>query len=260
VTLVITAFVLGLLFGSFLNVCISRLPHHQSIAHPRSRCPRCAKTIAWYDNVPLLSYVLLRARCRHCQARISWRYPAVEFAVATSWVVCVFQFGPTLHAVRIALLCWFLIGLFFTDIETYTLPDALTIPGLILGLTLAFAGAPTGHRLTALAHSALAALLFAAFFLLVRGLYWLARRKEGMGLGDVKLIAMMGAFLLISHTAIALFAAVLAASFLSLVLVILKRASAAQTRIPFGAFLAAGGITSAFAGTQILMWYLSLFF
>ena len=258
-TLAVIAFVLGLLFGSFLNVCISRLPQHESVAHPRSRCPRCAATIAWYDNVPLLSYALLRARCRHCRATISWRYPAVEFAVALAWAACALLFGPTLDAARIGVLCWFLIGLFFTDLETYTLPDALTIPGLGIGLIFAFAGAPGEHRAMALAHSALSAMLFAGFFLLVRGIYWLARRKEGMGLGDVKLVAMMGAFLLISHTAVALFAAVLAASLVSIVLVIARKADAGQTRIPFGAFLSAGGILSAFAGTQILMWYLSFY-
>lgn len=190
---------------------------------------------------------------------ISWRYPAVEFAVAAAWFACVFVWGPT-YAVRIAALCWFLIGLFFTDIETYTLPDALTIPGIGIGLAFAFAGAPSDHRLIALAHATLAAVLFAAFFLLIRAIYWLARRREGMGLGDVKLIALMGAFLLISHTAVALFAAVFAASLLSIVLIIRKRADAAQTRIPFGAFLAAGGLLSAFVGTRILMWYFNFFF
>ena len=177
-----------------------------------------------------------------------------------AWAACAFFFGPTLYAIRIAALCWFLIGLFFTDLETFTLPDALTIPGLVIGLIFAFASAPHDHKMAALAHSALSAMLFAAFFLLVRGIYWLARRKEGMGLGDVKLVAMMGAFLLISHTAVALFAAVLAASLISIVLVIAKRADASQTRVPFGAFLAAGGLLSSFAGTQILMWYLSFYF
>jgi leader peptidase (prepilin peptidase)/N-methyltransferase len=259
VTLAVIACVLGLLFGSFLNVCIARLPLHESIIRPRSRCPRCAHAIAWYDNVPLVSYAFLRGRCRQCSAAISPRYPLVEFAVAGYWLACVLVFGPTIQAVRMAVLSWLLIGLLVTDIETYTLPDALTLPGIAAGLAFVAAVAPPGHRLGGFAHAAIAACVFAGLFLAIRTLYWLWRRKEGMGLGDVKLIALIGSFLLVTHTAVALFVAVLAASLFSLALVIGKKADAGKTRIPFGAFLAAGALISAFAGSRILDWYFSLF-
>jgi leader peptidase (prepilin peptidase)/N-methyltransferase len=260
VTLAVIAFVLGLLFGSFLNVCIARLPLHESIVRPRSHCPRCGNTLAWYDNVPLISFTLLRGRCRQCSVAISSRYPLVELAVAVSWFVCVLLFGPTIQAVRTAVLCWLLIGLFITDIETYTLPDALTLPGVALGFGFAAAAAPAGHRLAGLAHAVIAACVFVGLFLAIRTLYWLWRRKEGMGLGDIKLIALIGSFLPFSRTIVALFVAVLAASFFSVALVIKKKADAGQTRIPFGAFLAAGGLISAFAGSRILDWYLSFFY
>jgi leader peptidase (prepilin peptidase) / N-methyltransferase len=260
VTLAVIAFVLGLFFGSFLNVCIARLPHHESIVRPRSHCPRCGRALAWYDNVPLASFALLRGRCRQCGVAISPRYPLVEFAVAVSWFTCVLLFGPTTQAVLTAVLCWLLIGLFVTDIETYTLPDALTIPGVALGLAFAAADAPPDHRLAGFAHAVIAACVFAGLFLAIRTLYWLWRRKEGMGLGDIKLIALIGSFLLFSHTTVALFVAVLSASLFSVALVIRKKADAGQTRIPFGAFLAAGGLISAFAGSRILDWYFSFFY
>jgi leader peptidase (prepilin peptidase)/N-methyltransferase len=260
VTLAVIAFVLGLLFGSFLNVCIARLPLHESIVRPRSHCPRCGHTLSWYDNVPLVSFTLLRGRCRQCSAAISPRYPLVEFAVAVSWFVCVLLLGPTIQAVHTAVLCWLLIGLFVTDIETYTLPDTLTIPGVALGLAFAAADAPPGHRLAGLTDAVIAACVFAGLFLAIRTLYWLWRRREGMGLGDIKLVALIGSFLLFSGTAVALVAAVLAASLFSVALVIRKKADAGQTRIPFGAFLAAGGLISAFAGSKILDWYFSFFY
>jgi len=260
VTLAVIAFVLGLLFGSFLNVCITRLPLHESIIRPRSHCPRCAHALAWYDNVPLVSFALLRGRCRQCSVAISRRYPLVEFAVAVFWFACVLLFGPTIQAFRTAVLCWLLIGLFVTDIETYTLPDALTIPGVALGFAFAAAAAPAGHRLAGFAHAVITACVFAGLFLAIRKLYWLWRRKEGMGLGDIKLIALIGSFLLFSRTTVALFVAVLAASLFSVVLVIRKKADAGQVRIPFGTFLAAGGLISAFAGSRILDWYLRFFY
>lgn len=214
--------------------------------------------IAWYDNIPLISFAFLRGRCRHCGVRISLRYPAVEFAVAASWAASVIVFGPTMQAARIAVLCWLLIGLLVTDIETYTLPDALTLPGIAAGLAFAAAVAPMGHRLAALAHAALAAGIFATLFLAIRVLYWLIRRNEGMGLGDIKLIAMIAPFLLFTHTAVALFAAVLTASLFSITLVALSKVNI-QSRIPFGAFLAAGSLISAFYGTHVLDWYLGFF-
>ncbi len=214
--------------------------------------------IAWHDNIPLLSFAFLRGHCRHCNARISPRYPLVELAVAASWAASVIVFGPTIQGARVAVLCWLLIGLLVTDIETYTLPDALTLPGIAAGLAFSAAVAPAAHQLAALVHAALAAGIFAGLFLAIRALYWFIRRSEGMGLGDVKLIALIASFLLFSHAALALFTAVLAASLFSLTLVARSKANV-KSRIPFGAFLAAGGLFSVFYGTRVLDWYLGFF-
>src|SRR5271170_5683833 len=133
---------LGLVFGSFLNVCISRLPRHESVAAGRSRCPECGKPIRALDNVPLLSFLVLRGRCRDCGERISWRYPAIELATAALWVLCWLEFGLSVEGVGSAVLCFLLLGLAAMDAETMLLPNAFTLPGIVLGVI--FSGAMCG--------------------------------------------------------------------------------------------------------------------
>jgi leader peptidase (prepilin peptidase)/N-methyltransferase len=297
--------VLGLLFGSFLNVCISRLPTHESIVKPGSHCMACGHSIRWFDNVPLLSWVLLRGRCRDCKARISWRYPAVELAVgvwfcyatALFWIA----FNPwaeemsltstwmLFRAVSVAILGFLLIGLMVMDWQTQRLPDAFTLTGIGIGFLLtcvqAFFLAPgegdivlnTTHQLRmsspgsfasqgnvfltgteALIMGRIAAIAGAAGILLVvRWGYKALRKRDGMGLGDVKLLAMIAAFLGFSEMLLALFAGVIAASVYGLALIARRRASGASS-LPLGSFLAAGWLLSALFGPQILAWYMGL--
>ena len=298
-------FVLGLLFGSFLNVCISRLPAHESIMTPGSHCMACGHAVRWYDNLPVLSWLVLRGRCRDCKARISWRYPAVELAVGLWFAICANDLfslelakvsrlsGPTtgeyVDVAGFAILGFLLIGLMVMDWQTQRLPDAFTLSGIGIGLLLvcvqAFFLAPgegdivlnTTHQLRmsspgsfasqgnvfltgpeALILGRIAAIAGAALILLVvRWSYKALRKRDGMGLGDVKLLAMIAAFLGFGETLLALFAGVILASVYGLALVARRRASGAS-KLPLGSFLAAGGLLSALFGPQILAWYMGL--
>jgi leader peptidase (prepilin peptidase)/N-methyltransferase len=299
--------VVGLLFGSFLNVCISRLPAHESIATPRSHCMACGHTIRWYDNVPVLSWVMLRGRCRDCSVGVSWRYPAVEIAFA-SWLLVVTalcfraslvglyvqlagaqQASIVLLGISLAIAGFLLIGLMVMDWQTQRLPNAFTLTGIVIGILLvcvrAFFLAPsegdivlnTTHQLRlsspgsftahgnvfltgteALIMGRLAAIAGAALLLLtVRWIYKAVRKQDGMGLGDVKLLAMIAAFLGFGESLVALFLGVVAASLYGLTMVARGKARGA-TRLPFGSFLAAGGLFAALFGAEIVGWYSDL--
>jgi leader peptidase (prepilin peptidase) / N-methyltransferase len=271
INLLIEIFVvlLGLAFGSFLNVCIARLPRHESIAHPPSHCPRCGTPIRTRDNIPLLSYLILRGRCRACRAPISWRYPAVEFATAALWLLCFLVFGPTIQAAAMAVLCFLAVGLAVMDAETFLLPDAFTLPGIFLGILWSAVSAGGGwpERLHAAGLSLLWAAAAAALILAVRFLYWLVRRREGMGLGDVKLFAMFAAWLGPENALLILFLAVVTGALYGIVSLMRQRQPAAQRvsqtrtphRVPLGSFLCASAIYAVFAGQQTIAWYLGFF-
>lgn len=286
---------LGLAFGSFLNVCISRLPRHESIVRPRSRCPKCRAEIGARDNIPVLSWILLRGRCRSCSWKIPWRYPAVELATAALWLLCSLRFGLTIYAVGMAALCFLLLGLAVMDAETMRLPDPFTWPGIALGVlwsglllrmaVIRMAGRLPGALLvwpsSAMLHaydgdfvltskyppaivgmvaSAFWALLAALLILIIRWLYWLLRRREGMGLGDAKLLAMIAAWLGPMLTLLTLFLGVVAAAIVGVAWIALRgRRGAATLRLPFGSFLCAAAIYTIFAGQPILDWYLKFF-
>jgi leader peptidase (prepilin peptidase)/N-methyltransferase len=298
------AFLLGLLFGSFLNVCISRLPEHRSISKPRSHCPHCLTTIHWYDNIPVVSWIVLRARCRHCKQPISWRYPAVELGVGLWFVAAidlsmhfVFPFvGPPIMIwgpaevvtfFALAILGFLLIGLIVMDWQTHTLPDAFTLTGILLGFLLicvraVFLGPHEDELLlhgqnplsspgnvvdrgnvvlTGPEHLVLGRLLAitlaAAIPLLIRFAYKQLRHREGLGLGDVKLIAMIAAFLGFWPAVLALFLGAILCSTYALTLIARRRADA-LTRLPLGSFLAIGGLTAALIGTPLIAWYTTL--
>jgi leader peptidase (prepilin peptidase)/N-methyltransferase len=185
-----TLFVLGLLVGSFLNVVIARVPAGQSIVRPGSRCPRCGHTLAFFENVPLLSWLVLGARCRACRAPISARYPAVELLTGCLFLACWGRFGWTWSLLRGVLLVGFLVPLTFIDLEHWLLPFELTLPGLALGILSASLLGPGALRDAALGAAA-GFLLFWGLEVLVR---WLLR-KEGLGAGDKWLVALLGAFL-----------------------------------------------------------------
>ena len=231
----IAVFLFGLTFGSFLNVCIYRMPRGLSVVSPRSACPGCAKPIAAYDNIPVLSWLILGGRCRGCRTPISPRYAAVELLTGLLWLGCYAEFGLSFALVKWAAFAFLLLGLIFTDAETMLLPDLLTLPGLALGLVFAFfvpvndlvsqlapgmvpgmAQLPLSSditsRLLSFSDAALGALAGAGFIYGVGEIYFRARGIEGMGFGDVKLMGMIGAFLGLKLTIFTIFSASIAGS------------------------------------------------
>jgi leader peptidase (prepilin peptidase)/N-methyltransferase len=204
-------FVAGLVFGSFLNVCITRIPRDESVVRPRSHCRTCGATIRWWHNVPVLSFLLLRGRCHDCDAPIPFRYPAVELLTAVVFAACYQWFGPTWTTLKFCVFGFLLIGLIFMDAETGLLPHEFTYPGIVLGLAFAWiAPVDAGGtwllltvfhkhiesiRLLSLLDATIGALVGAGFFYLTWALYWLVRKRHGLGFGDIALIAMTGAFL-----------------------------------------------------------------
>lgn len=255
------AFLFGLLIGSFLNVCIHRLPQDLSVVRPRSRCPACAHQIAWYDNVPLLSYLLLGGRCRHCGCRISWRYPLVELLTAGLFAGAVALHGPTADAAKLCLFSALQVGLVFSDLEELILPDEFTLGGLAAGLVLALfipiedstagvllwlAGVPAGPRVQSLAEAALGAALPAGFLWLGGWLFEKIRHKEGLGFGDVKLVAMIGAFLGLRGALLTILTGSVLGSVVGLLFIKLTGKDAATYQLPFGTFLGIAAILVAF--------------
>jgi len=290
-------FALGLAFGSFLNVCIYRLPREMSVVRPGSACPSCKQSIAPYDNIPVLSWFILRGRCRHCQCRISPRYLVVEILTGAMFLACYAQFGYTFAAVKYCTLGFLLLGLIFTDAETQLLPDKMTLPGMVLGLLFS-AFVPVDDlvshllpmlvslshpsRWLSLADSIIGAVVGASFIYGVGAIYLRARGVEGMGFGDVKLMALIGAFLGTKLTIFTIFAGSIVGSLAGLAMVLsvwLKRTRRRMARnheaaavarrhawnsatvmlrafpIPFGVFLGAMAIVAFFFGNQFLRWY-----
>lgn len=246
----------GLAFGSFLNVCISRLPPHESIVRPGSRCPHCRSAIAPRDNIPILSFILLRGRCRACRKLIAWRYPAIELAMAALWLLCWLKYGFTLEAFGTAVLSFLLLGLAAMDAETMLLPDAFTLPGIVLGIL--YSGLVCGRIRCALLSAAWAA-AGAAVILAVSGAYWLMRKRQGMGMGDVKLVALIAAWFGPLQGLLVLFLGVLAAAIYGIGVSIVRRRFDATAPLPLGSFLCAAALFALFQGQHTLAWYASFF-
>ena len=265
------ALVAGLLLGSFLNVCIARLPQHRSVIWPGSHCPLCQAPIRPFDNIPLLSFLLLRGRCRHCRGRIAARYPLVEAGLASLFVLAAFHFPATPTFAAAAVFCFFLLGLLVMDWETMLLPNAFTLPGLALGLSQA--ALPGGGLIgtlglanaaplavpgwSAWVGSFLGAAGAASMLLLLRFLYFAVRRREGMGLGDGKLAAMLGAWLGVAGVALTLVLAVLLCALAGLLMLTRRRVSSGPLQLPFGSYLCAAGLLVLYYGQQLLRWYFS---
>ncbi len=243
---------MGLIAGSYLNVVVHRLPRGLSTVLPRSACPACGAPIAVRDNLPLLSFALLGGRCRACKAPISWRYPLLEAVTALLFLGCAERFGPTRATPAAALFCCLMVALGMIDLEHLILPDRLTLPGIAAGLALAH-WLPWGG----LWQAAAGALLGAAVLLAIWGGWYLVRHEEGMGLGDVKMLALIGAFLGWQGTLVALFFASFAGALTGLAL-ILRGGAGLRSKLPFGSFLALGGLTALFAGPEIAGWYARL--
>ena len=266
----ILAFAFGLLIGSFLNVCIHRWPQDLSVVSPRSHCPSCEGLIAWYDNIPVLSWIILRARCRHCSQTISWRYPLVELLTAICFCFFVAQLGLTPAALKYCIFAAMLIALVFSDFETLLLPDQFTIGGFLIGIAFApfvpvpdttfrfsamIAGFHPGVRMTSLGEALLGSLLPAGSLWLLGWLFEKFRHKEGLGFGDVKMIAMVGAFLGLRGALLTVILGSVAGSVIGIVYIKLTRQDAGEAQLPFGSFLGAAALATAMAGQA---WYWSL--
>ena len=255
----------GLAFGSFLNVCIVRLPKGESIVQPASHCRSCHSPIQPRDNLPVLSWILLRGRSRCCGQPIAPIYPLVEIGTALLFVASILAFGVSPTAVGMMIFCWLSFGLLWMDFRDYLLPDAFTLPGIVLGCFFQFAFPDlAGSRVRAALISAASAIAIGGVLLLTAVLYKAIRRRDGMGLGDVKLGAMLGAWLGWRLGGVALFIAILGGAATGLALT-LQRSAHKDTqhpgplRLPFGSFLAASGILTVFAGKPLLAWYMSFF-
>jgi leader peptidase (prepilin peptidase)/N-methyltransferase len=243
----------GLCVGSFLNVVIGRLPAGRSIAHPGSSCPRCGNPIAWYDNLPVLSYLLLRARCRACRDPISWRYPVVEILCAVLFAMAYIRFGLTLQLASALVLVSMLVAISGIDLDHQIIPDLLSLPGVALGLLLSLAPGAIGWRA-----STLGVLVGAGVFLVIIAASSLALGQAGMGGGDVKLGAMLGAFLGWKLALLSILISVLVGGPLAGALLATGR-KGRRDPIPFGPFLALGGAISLFWGDAALAWYFAQF-
>lgn len=250
--LALYATLLGLIVGSYLNVVIYRLPRRISTVLPRSRCPACRAAIAPWDNVPVVSYLVLRGRCRHCGARITPRYPLVEAATSLFFLACVLAFGPTLEALAGGLFSALMVVLATIDAEHYILPDVITLPGIAAGLALS-----PWLAWTRPAASLVGAALGGGVLLAVWGGWYLLRREEGMGLGDVKMLALVGAFLGWKGMLVTLFFGSLSGALVGVTLLAAGRGHL-KTRLPFGTFLAFGALVALFAGPSIARSYLAL--
>lgn len=293
-------FGLGLCFGSFLNVCIYRLPLGKSVITPRSACPYCGDLIPLYHNIPVVSWLLLGGKCRACKKPISSRYLVVELLIGILFLACYLHFGLTLAMLKFSALGFLLVGLIFTDAETKLLPDAMTLPGLALGIVLSVfvpvndlasrimpgmvsfsARSAISWRVWSLTDSLLGAAVGASFLYGAAAIYLRARGVEGMGFGDVKLMAMIGSFLGTKLTVLTIFAASLTGSLFGVSTVLAvwikrRRRLAARGKIseearrrawssarlvlryyemPFGVFLGAMAILSFLFGNRLLHWY-----
>ena len=251
---------LGLIVGSYLNVVIYRLPLGISTVLPRSRCPACGAAIRAWDNLPVLSFLLLRGRCRACGAAISPRYPLIEGATGLLFLGSFLRFGITWAAVAGALFCALMVVLAMIDLDHMLLPDVLTWPGIAAGILLqplvSWAGlVPVPWR--AMAGGVLGAAVGAGILLAVWGGWYLLRHEEGMGLGDVKMLAAIGAFLGWRGVLVSLFFGALSGAVVGLG-VMAWRGGDLKSKLPFGTFLALGGLIALFAGERIVAAYVRL--
>lgn len=246
-------FALGLLWGSFANVVIYRLPEGKSVVTPRSACPKCQQPIAWFDNVPVLSWLFLRGKCRGCKTTIPWRYPLVELIMGVSFFGVFYKLGFSWFTLECIIFVFGLIVVSFIDLDHMILPDSFTLSGIVIGLAGAFLN-PERELLS----SFLGVLMGGGFLWAVAYIYYLIRKEEGMGGGDIKLLAWIGAvlgwtsvpFVILVSSIIGTLVGVLAA---------LKTKGGMKTAIPFGPYLALAAILYIFAGEELTKWYFNLF-
>jgi leader peptidase (prepilin peptidase)/N-methyltransferase len=267
------AFLLGLVIGSFLNVCILRIPEGKSIVLPASSCMKCGKEIAPYDNIPVLSWLILGGKCRNCKTKISAMYPAVELLTGLLFLACYFAFGPTVDAVKWAVFAAVLVVLTITDLRERILPDEVNFFGLGAGLLFSLFTRPIDgtalwiarrwfdfpppQPILSFADSVLGAVAGSGLLWVVAEGYFRLRGREGMGLGDVKMMAAAGAFLGLQRTLLTILVGSLLGSVIGILLISISK-KGRDYELPFGTFLGAGALLVLFFGTPALHWYESL--
>jgi leader peptidase (prepilin peptidase)/N-methyltransferase len=263
----------GLVIGSFLNVCILRIPERKSIVLPASACPKCGVAIQAYDNIPVVSWLILGGKCRNCKTPISKMYPLVELLTGLLFLACYFAFGLTVETLKWCAFCALIIVLVFTDLRERLLPDAVNYTGLVLGLAFSFFTAPVDGTARWLAShlfdfpppspalsfvdAILGAAVGSALLWLVSEAYFRTRGREGMGLGDVKMMLLVGAFLGVKRTLLTILAGALLGSVIGL-LFILARRKESNYELPFGTFLGMAAVLVVFFGTPLVNWYQSM--
>ena len=270
----VVVFLFGLVVGSFLNVCIVRLPREQSIVSPRSQCPRCRTLIRWYDNIPLVSFLALRGKCRSCGLPISWRYPLVELLNGLLYLWAFAAFGLTGEAGVVMALCSALLVITFIDLDHQIIPDVITLPGMVIGLLAAplFMSAlepplafglgrlvpSAGTYLTGFVNSLVGLVLGAAPLFIIGWLWERLRKVEAMGGGDVKYMGMVGSFLGWKGAFLTIMLGALTGSIVGMTLIALKQHQMDRV-IPFGPYLAFGTLLTLFYGADIIDWYFGFF-
>ena len=267
------AFLLGLVIGSFLNVCILRIPEDKSIVLPASSCTKCGKAIAPYDNIPVLSWLFLGGKCRNCKTTISAMYPAVELLTGLLFLACYLVFGPTVDALKWAVFAAILVVLTITDLRERILPDEVNFFGLGAGMLFSFFTKsqdgtalwianrwfdfPPPQAALSFVDAALGAVAGSGLLWLVAEGYFRIRGREGMGLGDVKMMAAVGAFLGLKRTLLTVLMGSLLGSVIGILLIAVSK-KGRDYELPFGTFLGAGALLVLFFGTPALQWYQSL--
>lgn len=247
------AFLYGLCIGSFLNVCIHRLPESRSLIKPRSMCPQCSQPIAFYDNIPVFSFLLLRGRCRNCGTPIAWRYPLVELLGGLAALASAAKFGPSLAALVYFVFTAILIVVTFIDIDHRIIPDVISLPGIVLGLAASFILPSMSFT-----DSLLGIALGGGSLLAVALIYRLVTKKDGMGMGDVKLLSMIGALIGWKGVVFTIFIGSLVGSLVGIAMVFAQKRKDLKLAVPFGPFLSLGAIVYVFAGSELTFWYFHL--
>lgn len=252
-------FIFGLTVGSFLNVCIVRLPRGKSVVSPGSHCPTCGEPVRWYDNLPLLSFILLGGRCRGCRSWIGIRYPLVELLTGVLSILVYLRFPEALPwAIWFTLFTAPLIAITFIDLEHMIIPDVFSLSGIVLGLAARPLLAPAGSELAEFLDGVYGVFAGGGFLFVVGYVYEKLRGQEGLGGGDVKLAGMLGAFLGWQAMPFVLLASAMLGSIVGLTLMAVKR-EGGSLAIPYGPFLSVGGLLYMFVGEKFLDWYLGLF-
>jgi leader peptidase (prepilin peptidase) / N-methyltransferase len=244
----------GLAFGSFFNVLIYRLPNDMSLLKPPSHCPKCDNPIKFYDNIPILSFIILGGKCRRCGVKISWRYPAVEALTGILAVIAIYHFGFTIKGLEAAMLSLLFVPIFFIDLEHWIIPDSLDLPWILVGLALAFvSGGFVGWK-----GALIGAIVGGGLFFLIMQLGKVAFKKEAMGFGDVKFAAMLGAFLGGWKLLLIMILASFLGSVVGVTLIISSNKKGKPTYVPFGPFLVIAALIAIYFGDSIIGAYLHL--